>query len=165
MPASIFCAPQHGVGDSLHFPVALFYDIVWIFGLTLSYINTGVCIGAANGCGIGTAFVYGDLFRQTMQVDSPLLVAPCFGQVPLGGEQQITVWPLSSTARYKYFDWPATLMYVSPIRQLVHTGRLRRRKMSAMIGGIFKAYRSPVEWSTQTSRSCIISSKRRKLNR
>lgn len=51
-------------------------------------------------------------------------------------------WPPRSTARYRYFHWPAaTLMQVLSMRQLVPTGRLRYRNTAASIGRFFVAQR------------------------
>ena len=55
-------------------------------------------------------------------------------------------------------------MYVSSIRQLESTGRLRCRKTAVNTGNIFIAHRCTVEWSTKTPRSCIISSTCRRLS-
>jgi len=49
--------------------------------------------------------------------------------------------PARSTARYKYFHSPLTLMYVSSIRQLVPTERLRRLKTAARTGIILTDHR------------------------
>ena len=64
--------PQHRTGNSLHRPMVLLNDVVEVFRLAQFNINAGIVIDTANGSSVGTAFVYGDLFRQAMQIDGAL---------------------------------------------------------------------------------------------
>jgi hypothetical protein len=56
-----------------------------------------------------------------------------------------TVSPYLSTARYKYRHSPLTRMYVSSIRQLTQTGRLRRWNASSSCGLYLITHRLIVE--------------------
>ena len=67
----------------------LLYDVVEIFGLTQFNLNIGIGIDTANGSSVGTTLVDGDLFRQTMQVNGALQLAPCSSMAPLGGVQTV----------------------------------------------------------------------------
>jgi hypothetical protein len=114
-------------------------DDVEIFGLAQFNCQTVFVIYAANGTGAGPIFFDGYLIRQPTQVDGALPVAPCCCQVPLGGEQDVNCATDLATVRYKYFNRPATLIFVASILKLLPIGRFRRRRVSAINGGIFKA--------------------------
>src|SRR5450830_1894562 len=75
----------------------------------------------------------------------------------LAVRRKSTVLPSLSTARYRYFQIPLTLMYVSSIRQLTPTGRLCLRKTFSRAGRNRIDQRLIEEGSTNTPRSCIIS--------
>ena len=67
----------------------LLYHLVEVLGLAQFNINKGVDIDAANGSSVGTAFVYGDIFRQAMQIYGARQVEPRSRQISLGGEQEV----------------------------------------------------------------------------
>jgi len=86
------------------------------------------------------------------------------GLVPLGAEQEIDCVTGFIDGSVKDFHSPLTLIYVSSIRQLLPTERLRDRNAFARIGSSLIAQRCTVEWSTDTDCSDIISSRCRRLS-
>ena len=56
--------------------VVLFDNVIEILRLTKFDGQAGVLTDAANGSGVSTAFVDGDLLRQTLQVDCTRQIAP-----------------------------------------------------------------------------------------
>lgn len=58
---------------------------------------------------IGAALVHGDRFGLAVPVNRFLEVAARCGLVTPDTQQESTVSPALSTARYKYFHWPLTL--------------------------------------------------------
>ena len=85
--------------------MVLFDDVIEILRLTKFDGQAGVLTDAANGSGVSTAFVDGDLLRQTLQVDCTRQIAPRPRPVSLGSQKEATVSPALSTARYRYFHW------------------------------------------------------------
>ena len=60
------------------------------------------------------------------------------------------MFPVLSTARYRYFHWPLIRTSVSSIRQLPPTRRLRGRKAWSSNGAYLSIQRLRLEWSTST---------------
>ena len=107
--------PQHGPCHPLHASMILFDDVVQIFDLADGDRGPVLFIVALDGRFIGRTPVDGDLLRHAVAADRFLEKAERGLFVPLLGEQKV-----NGLAR------PFTLMYVSSMRQLTHTGRLRR---------------------------------------
>ncbi|RQQ90159.1 hypothetical protein DF115_35270 [Burkholderia stagnalis] len=64
-----------------------------------------------------------------------------------------------SSARYTYYPRPRTRLQVSSMRQFLFTGRLCWRLIWFSTGSNFRAQGYPVEWSTETRCSAIVSSR------
>src|SRR5437773_1007341 len=121
--------------------MVLFDDVVEVLRLAHLDVRTGVGLNALDGGCVGAALVNGDLLGHTVQTDGLFKKASCGCVISLGTKQEVDRIAVAIDARYRYFHWPATLTYVSSIRQLVPTGLLRRRNTAANTGRILIDHR------------------------
>ena len=119
--------PEHGPCDPLHAAMILFHDIIEIFDLADGDRGAVLRIVALDGRFIGRTPVDRDLLRHAMAADR-LLQKPQGGLlIALLGQQKVNGLARAYPRRDRgSATAPLTLMYVSSIRQLTHTGRLRR---------------------------------------
>ena len=114
MPASVTAAdrkdyePQHRPHQPLDGSMILFVDVVEVFDLTDLDAHLSFGIMAFDRRCVGTALVDRDLLRRTIPLDRLAQEPSCGFAIPLGGQQESTVAPALSTARYKYFHAPLT---------------------------------------------------------
>ena len=86
----------------------LLNDVAQVLALPKLDVHAAVGDQAPHGGRIGAALVDSDLLWHVVQVDRALEEAPRCCYVTVAVKRKSTVWPSLSTARYKYFHWPAT---------------------------------------------------------
>ena len=100
--------------DSLHGPAVLLDEVIEILRLAQSDVQAGVGSHAANGRGVGAAFVDSDLRGQAMQIDGALQVTSCRSQISVGSKEEVhpvttlihsavQIFPLASSLVPLYF--------------------------------------------------------------
>lgn len=124
--------------------LVLFDDVVEVLALTQFDARARVGIDALDGSRVGAALVDGDLLWHIVQSDGPMACSRkrrAAAWSRLARSRKSMVAPSRSTARYKYFHWPVTLMQASSMRQLKPTGHLRRRNAAVSTGRILIVHR------------------------
>lgn len=137
--------PQHGPRASLDRPMILLDHVVEIFALANLDRPFTIGIDRFERGEIGAAFVNRHGVRFTVLIDRFLKIPPDCRLVTMGPQQEINRVACLVDRAYKYFHCPLTLMYVSSMRQLLPTGRLRRRNAFSSTGNSFMAQRCTVE--------------------
>jgi len=137
--------PQHGPCHPLYTSMILLHDVVEIFHLTDDDIGAMCLVVALDGGCIGVTAVDGDLLRASVAADGFFSNRSAASLSRCSVSRKSLVWPCFSTARESARHWPFTLMYVSSIRQLIHTGRWRRWNASSSCGLYLMTHRFMVE--------------------
>ena len=128
--------PEHGSNDALDRHGDLLDSVVEILLLTQLDVNARVVTNALDAGGVGGALVDGDLFRHAVQVDGAFEELPRVRHVTVSAKQEVDRAAGAVDGPVQVLPLAKSLMYVSSIRQLVPTGRLRRRNTAASTGRI-----------------------------
>jgi hypothetical protein len=102
--------PEHRPGTALDSPVVLVDDVVQILVLADLDRRVALRVEGLERCQIRTTFIDCDRRGLAVLIDRLLEVALGRSLVTVGTQQEIDRLPALSTARYKYFQWPLTLM-------------------------------------------------------
>ena len=145
-------------GFLFYLAMVWFNNVVEVFTRPNFYRLVAFFIVSLDSSSIGTALIYIDFTGvQLLQIAWPKKRSAALVS-RLAVSKKSTVLPSLSTARYKYFHWPRTLMSVSSSRQLIPTFRLWFLACSTHKSAYLTTHLLIVEWSTTIPRSAISSS-------
>ena len=150
---------QHRLGYTLDSTVVLLDDIVEVLDLANDDRLVATGVDRIDGCLVGAALVHCDLVRDTVGSHGPVEEALSCHHVALGRQQEVNCLAQLVDSTVEVFPDAFDLDVRFSIRQLPPTGCLCLRAIFSMSGTKRIAHRLMDEWSTDTPRSSIISSR------